>query len=76
MPLRHLITLIINAHLFSRHRRKKDDRLLALSPVGYLSALNTQPTQNKQHKHVCIQPHQARAPFKTQAVNGQTQTDH
>jgi hypothetical protein len=25
MPLRHLITLIINAHLFSRQRRKKDD---------------------------------------------------
>jgi len=45
MPLRHLITLIINAHLFSRQRRKKDDlylhyrstpllRLLALTGCG------------------------------------------
>ncbi len=37
MPLRHLITLIINAHLFSRQWRKKDDRFPVLSPVGYLS---------------------------------------
>ena len=61
MPLRHLITLIINAHPSTCSRTFKDDPLCATA-FGYLSAL-TPKTKVRSHKRSSVACHpQAKQP--------------
>ncbi len=56
MPLRHLITLIINVHLFEALRAPKDHLCLRHRSSSYLSALNTQ-TPSEQTAQTTSAPH-------------------